>query len=63
MMPAVRDLPALPVYQDYSTDLCRLVETVNGFIYAGDRLNAVVDTVRVLRANPELARRLLEVTR
>jgi hypothetical protein len=58
----IRDLSALPVYPDYSIDLSRLVEAVNGFIYAGDRLNAVVDTVRVLRANPELSRRLLEVT-
>jgi hypothetical protein len=56
---AVRDLPPLPVYQEYSTDLSRLVEAVNGFIYQGDRLNAIVETVRVLRANPDLAARLL----
>lgn len=60
-MTTVRDLPALPDYQDYALDLSQLVEKVNGCIYAGDRLSAVVDTVRALRADPELARRLLEV--
>lgn len=40
-------------------DLQVLAERVNGFVYAGDRLNAVLDTVRELKADPELAARLL----
>jgi hypothetical protein len=44
---------------DYSSDLRLLAGEVNGFVYQGDRLNAVLDTVQVLRANPELAARLL----
>lgn len=39
--------------------LRQLVERVNGFVYAGDRLNAIVDAVKVLRADPELAARVL----
>ena len=35
-----------------------LAKRVNGFLYHGDRLNALVDTVRALREDPELARRV-----
>ncbi len=44
---------------DYADHLRALVEGVNGFVYPGDRMNAVIDTVKVLRANPDLAGLLL----
>jgi hypothetical protein len=55
------ELPPLPVDDPkYRRDLEFLAQRANGFVYHGDRLNAVVDTVKVLRADPELARTLLE---
>lgn len=56
---AARNLPMLPQDDTYTDALRDLVIAVNGFPYAGDRLNAVVDTVKVLRANCDLARLLL----
>lgn len=52
----------LPVGQQSKGDeaLAELVTRVNGFVYAGDRLNAVVEAVRHLRADPALASRLLD---
>jgi len=44
---------------EYADDLRELATRVNGFVYPGDRLNAVVDAVRELRADPDLAARLL----
>lgn len=44
---------------DQADALRTLAERVNGFVYAGDRLNAVVDTVKALRADPKLAAMLL----
>lgn len=52
-------LPQLPPGKAYTGDLQILAERVNGFVYAGDRLSAVLDAVRVLRGDPELAARLL----
>lgn len=40
-------------------DLRALAVRVNGFLYHGDRLEALIDTVKVLRADHELAARLL----
>lgn len=42
-------------------DLRKLVDRVNGFIYQGDRLNAVLDTVAALRSDRALAARLLDL--
>lgn len=47
-----KDIPAAEALND-------LVNRVNGFVYAGDRLDAVVKAVQVLRADPTLARALL----
>jgi len=47
--------------QQRDRDLERLIEKVNGFVYQGDRLNAVLETVRVLRTNKALAARLLDL--
>lgn len=43
-------------------DLTELVTRVNGFVYPGERTDAVLDTVKALRADPELADRLLDTT-
>jgi len=40
-------------------DLETLAARVNGFVYQGERLNALVATVEALRADPDLAARLL----
>jgi hypothetical protein len=53
------ELPDLPRGAGYTEAMRVLVEAVNGFVYPGDRLNAVVETVEVLRADPDLARQLL----
>lgn len=55
----VRPAPPLPDEPAYGEALTELVNRVNGFVYAGDRLNAVVDTLRHLRADPQLAATLL----
>lgn len=54
-----RTLPGLPFDPAYTDALQDLATRVNGFVYSGDRLNALVDTVKVLRAHPDLARMLL----
>lgn len=54
-----RDLPPLPADDDYTAALRDLATRVNGFVYQGDRLNAVIDTIKVLRADPALAQALL----
>jgi hypothetical protein len=55
--------PEIPAIEEPATGaneaLKQLVERVNGFVYAGDRLNAIVEAVAVLRKDPDLARRLL----
>ena len=45
----------------HDDDLRLLVTKINGFLYLGLTMNAILDTVRVLRANPEFARRLLDL--
>lgn len=47
--------PPVTSAEKRSLDLSRLVTLVNGFVYSGDRTNAVVDTVRVLSDHPDLA--------
>jgi hypothetical protein len=54
--PGPATLPADPAY---TVAVTTLVARVNGFVYAGDRFNAVVDTLRHLRADPQLAATLL----
>lgn len=44
---------------DDRRDLETLATRVNGYVYHGDRLNALVQTVEALRADPDLAARLL----
>lgn len=58
-MSTAANLPPLPRDNRYTRSLSELVEHVNGFVYPGDRANAVVDTVKVLRHDPALARELL----
>lgn len=48
-----------PLPDAHTAALQELVVRVNGFVYAGERLNTVLDTVNVLRADPTLARRVL----
>jgi hypothetical protein len=45
----------------HDEDLRQLIVKINGFLYLGLTMNAILDTVRVLRANPEFARRLLDL--
>ncbi len=52
-------IPELPDNPDYRLYLTDLAERVNGFVYAGDRLDAVVATVRALRADPKLLAELI----
>lgn len=52
-------VPELPDNPDFRLYLADLAERVNGFVYAGDRLNAVIDTVRALRADPKLLAELI----
>jgi hypothetical protein len=56
-MPKADTLPEVPA--DKVEDLRQLVEAILGFVYMGDGTEAVVKTIRVLRADPELAARLL----
>lgn len=56
---AARDLPPLPVDMPHDPAFQELVTAVNGFVYPGDRLDAIVFTLRVLRAHPDIAARLL----
>lgn len=55
------EIPAIeePGNSDRDEALQQLVERVNGFVYMGDRLNAIVEAVAVLRKDPDLARRVL----
>lgn len=46
--------------EEYLAALQELATKVNGIVYHGDRLEAVVATARLLREQPELARRLLD---
>lgn len=48
-----------PMQPERDEALQQLVEQVNGFVYAGDRLNAIVEAVAVLRKDSGLAARLL----
>jgi hypothetical protein len=59
-MPRPAELPPLPEGDGYTVLLHDLASRVNGFVYPGDRLTAVLDTVKVLRADPDLARQLLD---
>jgi hypothetical protein len=47
--------------EEYDKLLTQLVERVNGFVYDGDRLRAVIDTIAALRTDPVMARRLLQL--
>lgn len=54
-----RNVAPLPTDAGYTAAVEELVTRVNGFVYAGDRLSAVLETVRELRADPDLARKLI----
>ncbi len=55
-----RNLPPLPAGDAYTTALQVLAErSMDGFLYHGDRLDTITTVVKVLRADPDLARRLL----
>ncbi len=54
-----RNLPDLPDGDEYNRHLNDLIAKANGFVYHGDRAFAVIDAVKALRANPDLARALL----
>jgi hypothetical protein len=45
-----------PVFREAMTIM---VNDINGFVYAGDRLNAITDTITWLRAHPDVAAYLL----
>lgn len=45
--------------KDQETAMMKLVEEVNGCLYTGDRLDAIVQAVKVLRADPVLAAAVL----
>lgn len=55
-------VPGTELPSEKDEDLKLLVNQIMGFVYMSNSLNAIVDTVRVLRANPELARRLLDLS-
>lgn len=51
----------VPIPAEKDDDLRLLIDKVNGFVYYGDRLDAVLDTIRALRADLPLAKRLLDL--
>lgn len=40
-------------------DMADLIAAVNGFVYTGTRIEAIIDTVRYFRANPDTIDKLL----
>lgn len=60
LSPRAATVAELPAGEAYDADLRHLAELVNGFVYAGDRLEAVLRAVEVLRTHPDLAKRLLD---
>lgn len=59
---SITDLPELPPGEDYDRLLTEIAHRVSGFVYPGDRAEAVVSTIRHLRADPDLARQLLNTS-
>lgn len=59
MTPQERERHRLPADGDYTEALRELVVRINGFVYYGESTEAVIDTIRILRADPALARKLL----
>jgi hypothetical protein len=51
--------PGVEIPDEYDEDLRLLVQRIVGFVYMSLQLNTIVETVEVLRANPEFAKRLL----
>jgi hypothetical protein len=45
--------------REHDDDLRQLATKIQGFLYLSNTLTTIVRTVEVLRANPELAKRLL----
>ncbi len=59
----LHDMPPLPVDDDeFNTAIVDLAERVNGSVYDGDRLQAILGAVRAMRADPDLADQLLAQT-
>lgn len=59
MTPQERERHRLPADVDYTDALRELVVRINGFVYYGESTEAVIDTIRILRADPALAKKLL----
>jgi hypothetical protein len=60
MVRRLSEMPPLPVDDDEFNDaLVTLAERVNGAIYDGERLQALLGTVRALRDDPDLADQIL----
>ncbi len=58
----IPELPELPTDETFTNALTDLATRTNGFVYHGDRLETVIRAVKVLRANPDLARTILKGT-
>lgn len=54
------DMPPLPLEDEAFMDAANeLITRVNGFVYDGDRMNAILGAVRAMRDDPGLTRQLL----
>ena len=54
-------LPGVEIPREQDANLRLLVQEVHGFVYMSLTMNTIIKTVEVLRANPEFAKRLLEI--
>lgn len=59
---SVQLIPGRAIPKHCDADLLELAEAINGFLYHGESLEAMLKTVRVLRANPAFAKRLLDLS-
>lgn len=50
---------SLPAHGKFKLAMRELITRVNGFVSAGDRTNAIIETIKHLRADPNLAQQLL----
>lgn len=60
MVRRLADMPPLPLEdEEFTAAVVVLAERVNGFVYDGDRFQAMLGTVRALRDDPDLADQIL----
>jgi hypothetical protein len=60
MVYRLHDMPPLPLDDpEFTAAVTDLAERVNGFVYDGERLQGALGAVRAMRADPDLADRLL----